>query len=194
MRNLLLALLLSILIIPTVANARTFVDKDVNPGLYSADTTEFVITEAAWDGRTYIGKKDTVSFDAIGNFFTEHLGRIYGGIQSSNLTATGQPSGLYWEWDMENSRTVMAAAIPVDDITAMIEGYEVIDIAAGRSLATDYYGPYEQSIRAHEALDAYLAEHEIANPSVVIEEYLTDPGTEPDPSKWHTRITYVFEE
>jgi len=26
----------------------------------------------------------------------------------------------------------------------------------------------------------------------VVEEYITDPGEEPDPEKWLTRITYYF--
>lgn len=157
-----------------------------------ADTTEYVVTELEWKPRTYIGRKDTVSFAAMKDFFTEHMGAIYGGIQSAGMTTNGHPSGLYWHWDMENMRTIMAAAIPVGEATEMVDGYQIIEVQSGKALVTDHYGPYEQLMGAHEAIDAYVIDHTMPDPDVVIEEYITGPPSEPDASKWHTRITYVY--
>ena len=57
----------------------------------------------------------------------------------------------------------------------------------------DYYGSYEGLMYAHLALDNYLKQKGLKMRSPVIEEYLTDPGAEPDTSKWLTRIYYFAE-
>lgn len=191
-KHLFFSLIVLALAVGLSASAPSTLQKILYQPTIQSDTTEYVVTEIEWRPRTYIGKRDTVSFAAMTDFFTEHLGIIYGGIQSAGMTTAGQPSGLYWHWDMENMRAIMAAAIPVDEATKMIAGYDVIEVPAGKALVTDYYGPYEQSAVAHEAIDAYVRDHAMPDATVVIEEYITDPASEPDASKWHTRITYVF--
>ena len=82
----------------------------------------------------------------------------------------------------------------VDESDIVYHNYCDIGIAigSGKGLVVDYYGHYEKSQSAHEAIDAYIADHGYAAQEFVIEEYVSGPPTESDPSKWHTRITYVI--
>jgi effector-binding domain-containing protein len=43
------------------------------------------------------------------------------------------------------------------------------------------------------ALDEYMAEKGLQYIPPVVEEYLTDPGQEPDTAKWLTKVIYFVE-
>lgn len=158
------------------------------------DTTGYDVSEVDWTARTYVGRRDTIGFDAVEGYFSTHLPSIYGTVQSKGMTVSGPASGLYWFWDTENMQADLAAVVPVDQAPEEFADYEVFRIPAGKALVVDYHGPYEQTMAAHDALGRYMEEHATGEPSVVVEEYITDPETEPDPAKWHTRIIYVFQE
>lgn len=158
----------------------------------TSDMKTYDVTEMDWRARTYVGQRDTVGFDAISSFFSTHMPAVYGAAQSKGLTISGPATGLYWLWDMENMRTSLAAAIPVDQAPDDFKDYEVIRIPEGKALVVDYRGPYEQMMPAHEAISRHIEEHAMGDLTVVVEEYVTDPETEADTSKWHTRIIYVF--
>ena len=55
---------------------------------------------------------------------------------------------------MKNESIDMAAGVPVKVApTDLPEGMTAINVAGGKALQIDYYGPYEGSAKAHEALD-----------------------------------------
>ena len=57
----------------------------------------------------------------------------------------------------------------------------------------NYYGPYEESNKPHEAIEKYLQAKNLTASLPCWEEYVTDPEEEPDQSKWLTRIYYFLE-
>ena len=59
-------------------------------------------------------------------------------------------------------------------------------------MVIDYYGDYDQTGKAHDAMEKYLKDRNILFNPPVVEEYVTDPGEEKDPSKWLTKIIYYF--
>jgi effector-binding domain-containing protein len=60
-------------------------------------------------------------------------------------------------------------------------------------LTIDYYGSYDKTEHAHNQMDKYIKEKNYKMVMPVIEEYITDPMTEKDTSKWLTRISYFVE-
>jgi effector-binding domain-containing protein len=115
-----------------------------------------------------------------------------GAIQKARLTPAGAPSGLYYVWDEAGQKADLAAGIPVN-AAAQLEGVDLIELPAGKAVAVDYYGPYSGSGEAHYALDDYLNARCWKFKGPAIEEYITDPGTEPDTMKWLTRVIYFYE-
>jgi len=63
------------------------------------------------------------------------------------------------------------------------------------ALVVDYYGNYDGTVAAHSALEKYMKENNMADQLAfpVIKECVTDPMTEPDPSKWLTRVYYLLQ-
>jgi effector-binding domain-containing protein len=53
-----------------------------------------------------------------------------------------------------------------------------------------YYGNYDQSEKAHDAIGDKMKADGLVLRDAVIEEYVTDPTAEPDTAKWLTNIYY----
>ncbi len=87
----------------------------------------------------------------------------------------------------------MAAAIPVSQSAQPGKGLELITLPAGKAAQMDYYGGYDGLGKAHEKMEAYLQFRQLTADVPAVEEYVTDPGAEPDASKWLTRLYYPLE-
>lgn len=156
----------------------------------AANFSGFKIEETTFPETHFALVRDTVKWSEMQTFFESNLGPIYTTLGSSGKQP-GIPSGLYYTWDEENQQTEMAAAVAYSPI-GEVPGYQVTTLS-GKAYKIDYYGSYEGSEAAHIALDAYLKEKGITPKMPIIEQYITDPGTEPDTSKWLTQIIYLVE-
>ncbi|NOZ45434.1 MAG: hypothetical protein GXO79_01480 [Chlorobi bacterium] len=154
----------------------------------------FIIYNYEYGTKQFLGKKAKLKFPEIGHFFEENLPAIDKLIKENNIETDGAPSGLYYFWDMENMATEMAAAVPVKGITeSPSEDYELITVKAPKALKIKFYGNYSKIGNAHNALDAYIKDNKLKQLVPVIEMYVTDPVSEPDTSKWLTKVIYPVE-
>lgn len=153
----------------------------------------YMINEMEMNPRIYLAKKGNVPFDKIEGFYQENLPAIFQTINKAGIKASGAPSGLFYKWNDQEKIAEMAAAIPVDEHEKLsgIKNFERINVAGGKALHISYYGSYNKSERAHFAMDEYMREKGLQLRGEVIEEYITDPTTEPDTSKWLTNIYYL---
>jgi len=150
----------------------------------------FTVNEITIDKQHYIGHREKIAMADMQPFFAKYFPTLAGGVAQAGSEMVGMPKAIYYEWDEENKMTELAAAIQVKESMEM-KGYSPIEIPAGKALHIDYYGSYEGSPEAHYAMDDYMKEKGLES-SLVIEEYVTDPTTEPDASKWLTKIVYVL--
>lgn len=151
------------------------------------------VQEVQWAGKTYLGKKETVGWNDISTFYQTTLPEIFKAMGENKVAMDGPPSGLFFSWDEANQKTEMAATIPVKDLKKDIKGFEKLEVKAGKALQVAYYGSYEKSIDAHNAITAYIKEKNLKHVFPVIEEYVTDPMNEKDTTKWLTNIYYLVE-
>jgi effector-binding domain-containing protein len=141
--------------------------------------------------RYYIGIRETVKMEDITKVFTKNLPAIFNAVTAKGLEVAGMPSGLYYTWDEATSTTDLFSAAPLK-AKASIDGFETVELPASKALVIDFYGSYDDISAAHEAMDTYLKEKGLIQVPPAIEEYVTDPGTEPDPSKWLTQVIYYY--
>lgn len=120
------------------------------------------------------------------------MGDMYAGISSFieevNIGIAGVPFAIYHE--MEGETIDLECGIPV---SAQVEGNENVNTGVyptQKCAAVDFYGDYRQLEDAHTALQAWIEERRFKLAGSPIEFYLTDPATESNPDKWHTRICY----
>ncbi len=141
----------------------------------------------------YLGARKTVAFADMPAFYGEQFSKIMGLLQTSGESPAGAPSGLYWKYDEATGTADMAAAIPVATARKFGGGLNLYPLGGKPALLIEYFGAYEKVGEAHFAMDDFMKEKNLQNIPPVIEEYVTDPGQEPDTSKWLTRIIYFVE-
>jgi len=167
--------------------------KKLSEGVAGSDTFRgFKIENTELSPRTYIGKKATVPFAEMEAFLGANFGAAMGALVKKKAPIAGMPSGIYFRWDEPNQQTVMAAVVPVEG-TYTLPGFDAIP-AGGPALKIAFYGSFDASAEAHYAMDDYLLAKglEYGDEDLVIEEYVTDPATEPDTTKWLTNIYYIL--
>jgi effector-binding domain-containing protein len=151
---------------------------------YKVQTVDF-------PGRKMLIVKDTVKMNQLQAFFSTHLPALAGTVGSAGVEMDGMPCGLYYTWDEDTQTTVMAAAVGYKGEIAETD-FETLEIPPSRALLIDYYGSYENLGNAHEAMDKYIQTFDLEVEPPVLEEYVTDPGQEPNPEKWLTKIYYFL--
>ncbi|MFN0037570.1 MAG: SRPBCC family protein [Saprospiraceae bacterium] len=137
----------------------------------------------------YAAVRQVVDFQNIPQFFTDNFPKAIQESGKAGAKMTGHPSGLFWSYDTVALNTDMAAAIPLDKQVKTGNGVQVVTVG-GKALVIDYLGDYAKTAEARSAMDDYMAEKKLQYIPPVIEEYVTDPGQEPDTSKWLTRVIY----
>ncbi|HMQ46808.1 MAG TPA: SRPBCC family protein [Saprospiraceae bacterium] len=138
----------------------------------------------------FVGISKKINMADIQAHYTESLAKAHAAVGAAKISMPGMPCGLYYSWDMENQQTELAACVPVAQ-KSELPGLSSFELPTTDALLVEYYGDYSGLEKAHLAIDDYLAKNKLEMEFPVIEEYVTDPGQEPDPAKWLTRVYYL---
>lgn len=140
---------------------------------------------------TYLGKRQTVKWENFGTYFASTFPAAAQAATTAGFTMQGHPSALVYHWDTVAHSADLFAGMPVGaDTSKSATGFIVQTVPAGKVLTVAYYGNYDLSQRAHDAIDDMMKANGIELRDAVIEEYVTDPTSEPDTAKWLTNIYY----
>jgi effector-binding domain-containing protein len=153
-------------------------------------TPKQTIVEADMPFSYLVGIRGTVKMSEVQQFYTENLGKVYQELSAKKISMAGQPCGVYFSWDDKNQTSEMLAAIPVAKAVELGGDFETIALPKGKAVILSFYGNYDQLDRAHNIIDNYLLLKKLEVEMPVIEEYVTDPTTQPDPSRWLTKVIY----
>lgn len=154
-------------------------------------TTNPVVQEIKWPGRRYITKRATIAFDQLHAFFGETYGAMDNALRERGVQPQGMPAAIYYRVDEATNSTDLAAAVPVPADMAPIDGFELVEVPAGKALQVEYTGSYEGMQVPYGAMEAYTKEHGL-RPVLMLEEYLNDPDAVPDPSVLRTNIIWTL--
>ena len=146
------------------------------------------VEELEVESFNYLSMTDSVTVENIGSSLGNMYGKIGGHMAANQIEPAGPPFTIYHTWDGKSTK--MEAGMPTGEETKGSEEIASGMSYAGPALKVTYMGPYEGTGAAHEAIDVYATANgkEIVGPPWEI--YITDPGTEPDTSKWITEVYY----
>jgi len=152
----------------------------------------FEVKETITSDKSYLGVRATVSADpaVVAAFYQKNLPNAFGVVTKNNVMGEGMPRGLFYTYDIEKGESDMCAAVPTSKEIDAPEGFTSFTIKGGKSLILDYYGDYAGTGKAHDAMEKYMNDRGLIFKGPAMEEYVTDPMTEPDPNKWLTKIYY----
>jgi len=158
----------------------------------SSTPSPYEVASVDFPGATYLGVRSSVKMADIGPFYEKTIPAVFEAAKKGNMQMMGMPSGLYYTWDEEKGMADLLAGLPVNADAKAPAGMEVVTIAPGKAAVIKYMGGYNGLGAAHMAMDNYFKNNNLQQTSPVIEEYVTDPSTEPDSNKWVTKITYLI--
>lgn len=140
---------------------------------------------------TYLGKRQKVKWAKLSEFFGQTFPMVAQAAGKAGIKMSGAPSGLYFEWDTTGMQTDVFAGIPVEVAPGTkVNGLALQEVPAGKALKVVYLGAYDKSGDAHEAAHDMMKANSLEMNGPAIDEYVTDPGQEPDTAKWITNIYY----
>jgi len=133
---------------------------------------------------------DSCNWDDIGI----KMGQMFGEIMTYQKTAkfefAGAPLSLYHKWDEANQFTVFENCVPVDREVAGKGRVQYKVLPATRAVMGVHFGAYDQTMYLYMAIDEFIKDFGLEENGGPIEEYVTDPMTEPDTSKWQTNVYF----
>lgn len=112
-------------------------------------------------------------------------------VTASGSTVTGPPMVRYHTFGDEID---LEAAMPIATPIEPSGRVKPEELPGGRCLIAWHIGPYEELEKTHARIQVYMKEHGLEARSALWEEYWTDPGMEPDPKKWRTKIVCPIKE
>jgi len=140
----------------------------------------------------YAFKRSLVPINKLSAYFGSSYTELNKYLTEQGVKVTGFPSGLYWTFDLNAGNTDVGAAFPVDKTISGNAQMSTIELG-GKAVIVDFFGNYNKLGEAHKAIGDYLAEKSMKMKAPVLEQYITDPMSEKDTTKWQTKIIYFVQ-
>lgn len=155
-------------------------------------TAKLEVKETEWPETSWVGsKREVVGVAEMQAYFGKHFPAIGEACGKEKVEPQGAPTALYWSFDEKTMKGDLAAVFKVANGTKL-KGFETYTFPSAKVLHVEYYGDYSKIMNAHMAIDAHMKEKGIDGQTAVFEEYVTDPGTEKDTTKWLTNVYYLL--
>jgi effector-binding domain-containing protein len=114
---------------------------------------------------------------------------------SNNITMAGKPFILYHKWDDENNTVMFSSCIPTSEkVMASDRNILTGQLEPFSAVKTTLTGNYSNLKTAWKKAMAYFPENglEFAEQGPMLESYVTDPMSTPNPAHWVTEIFIAF--
>lgn len=136
------------------------------------------------------GVRRVVPMEALSQFFSDAFSSTMRVMSEQGVAPAGPPYGKYYG---SPSATVdVEAGFPVSSPIASEGEVRAGSLPGGRIASAEHVGPYDDLEKTYAALEQYIGEAGLLPADVMWESYVTDPTLEPDPSRWHTLVSWLI--
>ncbi|MEM9916485.1 MAG: GyrI-like domain-containing protein [Bacteroidota bacterium] len=125
--------------------------------------------------------------------FANYFPLIYSTAQTSGLVVNGNPTALFYDWDEQGGIVDVAAAIPVRAAQDLDKEMVAFKLPAKKAVQVEFKGNPENISKAHIAINQYMSQNGLVMVPPTVEEYISDPNGQEDPSKTVTKVTAFYE-
>ena len=140
------------------------------------------------DARPILAIRAATTVDKLSELMGSLFGEVYGCIQQSGQEPAGMPFSIYHSMDGDaiDLECGMPVASPTEGMGRVVAG----ELPAGTVATVSHMGPYDDLPQTWAALTEWIGSQGLQPAGAPWEVYVTDPGAEPDPSKWRTDIFF----
>jgi len=140
--------------------------------------------------KAFVSVIDSCNWSDIGKKMGEMFGEIMALQKTAKFEFAGAPMSMYQKWDTVNHFTVFENCVPVDREVKGKGRVQYKVLPATRALMGTHFGAYDKTMYLYMAMDEYIKDFKLEETGGPIEEYVTDPMTEPDTAKWQTNVYF----
>jgi len=134
--------------------------------------------------RTALVLAATTTMEDLGDVLSRLFPELCVKAAELGLTPMGAPFTRYGATHADGSIEIEAC------LTVGEAGGESLKLEACRAAMVSHFGDYSTLGDAHFALGEFVRRERLETAGLCWEEYVTDPGAEPDPAKWETRVCW----
>ena len=130
----------------------------------------------------------TMATSELPSFFDRAFGAVAAAAAAQGVELVGEPFAFYPGAPTD----VIEVAAGFRVSTTFQPAGEVVpmDLPGGRVVIAVHVGPYDTMDKTYKAIHTWMATRRLTPAGHMWEIYLSDPGTEPDPSAWRTQIVW----
>ena len=149
----------------------------------------------------YVGIRMWVTMDGFPAAVDTGFPEIFGWLAKHGVALAGPP---FIRYHVTGDEFEIELAVPIDAAVTGDGRVHSGAFPAGRYLTLRHAGPFDGLAASHAGLQRWAREHGMvldrwdtgrgAAWRSCSEQYLVDPSTEPDPSKWETELAYLVTE
>jgi effector-binding domain-containing protein len=152
------------------------------PPVPTSESPNLVVVQSM----TMVSIREKVKNEDIGLKMGESYAAIYKFIGKNKLISTGFPIALWHGWTDVDSDMECAAYV-----SGNAQSDKTVNVSksyGGKAVVLDYYGAYDASPDGWKKIDEFIEKNALVKNGISWDEYVTDPGLEPDTAKWLTRL------
>lgn len=149
-----------------------------------------VLKIAEFQERKVLTVTDSCNWSDIGMKMGQMFGEIMAVQEKAKAQLTGAPLSMYHKWDEVNQFTVFENCIPIDKEVQGKGRVQYKVLPAMKTVMGTHFGAYDKTMYMYMAMDEYIKDFKLEQVGGPIEEYVTDPVSEPDTAKWQTNIYF----
>lgn len=147
---------------------------------------EFSTTEL--DAQSIIGIRMTVELAEISGVMGQLFPEVLEYMRKQGQSPVGMPLTLYH--CMDGGTAELECALPIASPIAGTDRIRCSELPSGTMATVTHMGPYDSLPGTWAALMGWIKSEGLAPAGIPWEVYVTDPGAEPDQSKWRTDIFF----
>ena len=140
------------------------------------------------DAQPIVAIRAKTTMDKIAQTMGTLFGEVHGYIQQSGQAPAGMPFAIYHA--MDGNDVDLECGLPVASPLDGTDRIRAGELPCGKAATVTHTGPYDQLRHTWEALTAWMKSEGLQPAGAPWEVYVTDPGAEPDSSKWRTDIFF----
>lgn len=140
--------------------------------------TRYEVMNTWQNEQNYLSLRDTCTMATIGAKYGANFGLLGQALAQSGVAGAGPPFAIVHSPDTAQTIFDIEWCIPTAGPAKASGNAKPGTLKAGKVLRVDYYGPYEKTMPAYEALFTYAAGKKLTPAGKVREVYITDPTGE----------------
>ncbi len=140
------------------------------------------------EAQPILGIRTSVKMEEIGQVLGSLFGEVYGYIKEKGQEPAGMPHSIYYS--MDGDSIDLQCGMPVQSPIERGDRIQAGELPAGTVATVTHAGPYEGLPKTWQALVEWIGSQGLQPTGAPWEVYVTDPGAEPDQSKWRTDLYF----